>query len=68
MKILNDFFRGQVRVLEGLVDKGSPTSRIHLDNSTLGSDRPILRPTGGTEALHQLLIRLDLGDWWAKKK
>lgn len=58
--------RIQTNVLKALVDKGSTLSRLQLEaamkQSTEGDAR---RPSGGAETLYHLLIRLDLGDWWA---
>ena len=52
----------QTKVLKGLVDKSASSSKLALD-SYAGGRR---RPTGGIDALHHLLVRLDLTDWWSK--
>jgi hypothetical protein len=56
----------QTKVLKALVDKGSTVSRLQLEaamRATAESDSR--RPPGGAECLYHLLIRLDLGEWWA---
>jgi hypothetical protein len=56
----------QMKVLKALVDKGSTISRLQLEaamQETRESDSR--RPSGGAESLYHLLIRLDLGEWWA---
>ncbi|KAF8070027.1 gamma-tubulin complex, DGRIP91/SPC98 component protein [Lyophyllum atratum] len=54
------------KVLKGLVDKnGSLASAIPLQGSQPGVE-VTRKPTGGADALYHLLIRLDLGEWWAK--
>ncbi|KAF4620414.1 hypothetical protein D9613_000179 [Agrocybe pediades] len=49
------------RVLKGIVEKGpsSSSSPLFIAPSDGGH-----RPTGGLEALHHLLLRIDLRDWW----
>ncbi|EFI28230.1 hypothetical protein CC1G_14255 [Coprinopsis cinerea okayama7 len=60
-------FRGKMgmltKVLKGLVDKGPSSSKLPIEVQ-MGENRP----TGGAVALYHLLLRLDLGDWWAKGK
>jgi hypothetical protein len=51
-------------VLKGLVDKNVSSSRAPLQGSLPGGDLT-RRPVGGTDALHHLLMRLDLGEWWS---
>ncbi|KAF5386245.1 hypothetical protein D9615_002656 [Tricholomella constricta] len=66
--ISNKFF-GQMnkltKVLKGLVDKnGSLAAALPLQGSLTGVEA-VRTPTGGADALYHLLIRLDLGEWWA---
>ncbi|KAG6828692.1 hypothetical protein H0H92_007054 [Tricholoma furcatifolium] len=52
------------KVLKGLADKnGLAESTMLLPGSVSGAETPH-RPTGGTDALYHLLIRLDFGNWW----
>lgn len=57
----------QTKVLKGLVDKNVSASRVPLQGSLPGSDMA-RRPVGGADALHHLLMRLDLGEWWSVAK
>jgi len=50
-----------MRVLKGLVDKGSSSSTLPV---FIASGDGGHRPTGGLEALHHLLLRIDITDWW----
>jgi hypothetical protein len=56
----------KTKVLKALVDKGSTISRLQLEAAMQeageGNSR---KPPGGAESLYHLLIRLDLGEWWA---
>jgi Gamma tubulin complex component C-terminal len=58
----------QTKVLKGLVDKSPASSRMPLDSLSSAGDRHIRRPSGGTESLYHLLIRLDNGDWWSRTR
>ncbi|TFK44260.1 gamma-tubulin complex, DGRIP91/SPC98 component protein [Crucibulum laeve] len=49
-----------MKVLKGLVEKGPSSDRWPVEVSS-GRER---RPTGGADALNQLLMRLDLTNWW----
>lgn len=53
-----------MKVLKNLVDKGPSTTTIWTEGQAAGAQKP----TGGTAALHHLLVRLDLGEWWAQGK
>lgn len=56
----------QTKVLKELVSKGSTISILQLEaamQETLESHSR--KPSGGAESLYHLLIRLDLGEWWA---
>ncbi|TFK25244.1 hypothetical protein FA15DRAFT_703942 [Coprinopsis marcescibilis] len=48
------------KVLKGLVDKGPSSSKWPVDVQ-VGENKP----TGGMVGLYHLLLRLDLGEWWA---
>ncbi|KAG6850437.1 hypothetical protein H0H93_013309 [Arthromyces matolae] len=57
-----------IKVLRGLVEKnGLSESTMLLQSSLCGVDTA-RKPTGGTEALSHLLIRLDLGVWWTMSR
>ncbi|KAG5634757.1 hypothetical protein H0H81_000888 [Sphagnurus paluster] len=54
--------------LKGLADKnGSVIMALPLQGSQTGVEL-VRKPTGGIEALHHLLVRLDLGNWWSMNK
>ncbi|KAH6914460.1 Spc98 family-domain-containing protein [Coprinopsis sp. MPI-PUGE-AT-0042] len=63
-------FRGKMgsltKVLKGLVDK-APSSSSPWPSDAHGMHSGEQRSVGGTVALYHLLVRLDLGDWWASK-
>lgn len=56
----------KTKVLKGLVDK-APSSNSPWPSDAGGMHSGEQRPVGGTVALYHLLMRLDLGDWWASK-
>ncbi|GLB36953.1 putative spindle pole body component [Lyophyllum shimeji] len=55
-----------MKVLKGLADKnGTLANALPVQSSQPGLEAA-RKPVGGADALYHLLIRLDLGDWWAK--
>ena len=56
----------QTKVLKALVEKGSTISKLQLEAAMRGTGEGNWeRPPGAAESLYHLLIRLDLGEWWA---
>lgn len=59
----------QTKVLKALVDKGSTVSRLQLEAAMKQTaDGDLRQPPGGAESLYHLLMRLDLGNWWANQE
>ena len=61
----------QTKVLKALVDKGlyrieTPAWVYAAMKQTADGD--LRQPPGGAESLYHLLMRLDLGHWWANQE
>ena len=58
--------RTQVKVLKALVEKEADSSGLVLSDIPLHMMQGRNRISGTVANLHQLLLRLNLSDWWTK--
>ncbi len=56
----------QVKVLKALVEKEADSSGLVLSEIPLHMMQGHRRVSGTTANLHQLLLRLNMLDWWTK--
>lgn len=56
----------QVKVLKALVEKEADSSGLVLSEIPLHMMQGHRRVSGTTANLHQLLLRLNMSDWWTK--
>ncbi|KAL1745705.1 gamma-tubulin complex component protein [Schizophyllum fasciatum] len=53
------------KVLQGMSEKGIGAT-VYRDTSLASNEKHPRRPTGGSDAVAHLLLRLDLGSWWSR--
>jgi hypothetical protein len=53
----------QIKVLHAMVEKR--TGSMEQPAHRLSKESDVRTAPGGTESLYHLLLRLDIGDWWA---
>lgn len=57
----------QVKVLKALVEKEADNAGLVLSDIPLHTMQGARRVLGTTANLHQLLLRLNMSEWWTRK-